>query len=297
MVKCANAKRVADPDIQECLDEKSGNEPSPARKQMKKPATIVVDEDDGSPTPPPSKSKGKAHTSGPSPQEKSTEKGKGAEKGSEKGAEKGSEKGAEKDVEPGMAAAADYCRCVRIALGTEGWWSTNPANLSDWELLEQLLVEGQQTRRAMEVLGQYLEHEVPIREALVQREILLLQATVKETVDTTLQRKTDSKVRAIVQEELNAAFEHYFLEVTEKAAEEDTEGAEEGQEEQEKAAEETEEGPEVPEVPELPELLEVLDDAEEVPEEGMGREEDGEDEGEGDGVEEGEGAGEGEGAE
>ncbi|KAI0349317.1 hypothetical protein OH77DRAFT_1432177, partial [Trametes cingulata] len=193
-----------------------------------------------------------------------------------------------------MAAAADYGRRVRIALGTEGRWSANPANLSDRELLEQLLIEGQQTRRAMEVLGQYLEHEVPIREALVQREILLLRATVKETVDTALQRKTDSEVRAIVREELDAAFERFFPEEEEKAAEEGPEGAEEGpegaeegpegaedgpegaEEEQERAAEETGEGSEDPEVPELP------DDAEEVPEEEMG-------EGEGEG---GEGEGE-----
>ncbi|KAI0363019.1 hypothetical protein BV20DRAFT_1058422, partial [Pilatotrama ljubarskyi] len=251
-VKCANAKGVADPDIQERLDKKSGDEPSPARKRTKKSAPIVVDEDAGSPTPPPSKSKGKARASGPPPQEvielddeedaeKETEAGPSARKsaGKGKGAEKGSEKRAEKRAEPGLAAAADYGRRVRLALGTEGRWSPDPAKLSDRELLERLLVEGQQTRRALEVLGQYLEHEVPIREALVQREVLVVRAAVQESVSAALGRWADSEVRTLVREEIDAAFERFF--------------PEEEQEEQEKAAEETGEVPEGPETPEVPE--------------------------------------------
>ncbi|CDO78130.1 hypothetical protein BN946_scf184860.g2 [Trametes cinnabarina] len=111
--------------------------------------------------------------------------------------------GAESGVSPGEVPAM-------LALAREGRaWSTDPKSLSDWELIEHLLVEGQQTRLALHQVWRYLDEEIEVREDVFVSELRNIQAGVRSSIRTELS-KMEAVVREVVRDEVAKALAAYF---------------------------------------------------------------------------------------
>ncbi|KAI0363025.1 hypothetical protein BV20DRAFT_1058414 [Pilatotrama ljubarskyi] len=156
--KCKNAKGIADAEIQACHYWKQEEPTSRAPKQAKKSAPTAGDGDEElTPTPSTAKRKGK-EVAGPS-----------------------SAKVVEKMVEKGDD--------LRVSLAREGRsWSAVPMELSNRELLDHLLVEGQKTRRAIAQLYCFLDEEVELRKELVTEDLCLIKGAVTKAVNTALKQ-------------------------------------------------------------------------------------------------------------
>ncbi|CDO76284.1 hypothetical protein BN946_scf184793.g3 [Trametes cinnabarina] len=133
---------------------------------------------------------------------KKTEKAKGSEKPMERSAEK------EKGKGKGKAFARTRSPEPR-ALGAESGWSADPENLSDRELIEHLLVEGQRTRQAPHKVWRYLDEEVEVREELIASDLRDIRVGVRSSVRKELS-KMEAGVREVVRDEVAKALAAYF---------------------------------------------------------------------------------------
>ncbi|KAI0362948.1 hypothetical protein BV20DRAFT_1058489 [Pilatotrama ljubarskyi] len=211
--KCKNAKGITDMEIQAHHNRKQEEPTSPAPKQAKK-STATAGDGDEKPTPTPSAAKGKGkEVAGPS---------------SAKVAEKTAEKSAGKDTEDGAEEGAENAgNDLRVSLARKGRsWSADPTELSDRELLDHLLVEGQKTRRAIAQLYRFLDEEVELCKELVTEDLRLIKGAVTKAVDSALRRWMDSEVRRVVREEVQKAFAEHLTEEGEEGEGEDVEGEE-----------------------------------------------------------------------
>ncbi|CDO72814.1 hypothetical protein BN946_scf184994.g67 [Trametes cinnabarina] len=111
--------------------------------------------------------------------------------------------GAELGVSPGEGPAT-------LALARKGRaWSTDPESLSDRELIEHLLVEGQRTRLALHQVWRYLDEEIEVREDVFASELRNIRAGVRSSVRTELS-KMEAVVREVVRDEVAKALAAYF---------------------------------------------------------------------------------------
>ncbi|KAI0370317.1 hypothetical protein BV20DRAFT_979718 [Pilatotrama ljubarskyi] len=209
--KCKNAKGIADVEIQARHNRKQEEPTSPTPKRAKTSATTAGDGDE-EPTPTPSAVKGKGKEVA----------GLSSTKVAEKTAEKDVGKDAEDGAEEGAENAGDD---LRVFLARDGRsWSVDPAELSDRELLDHLLVKGQKMRRAIVQLYRFLDEEVELRKELLTEDLRLIKGAVTKAVDTALKRWTDSEVRRVVREEVQKAFAEHLTEEGEEGEGEDAEG-------------------------------------------------------------------------
>ncbi|CDO75386.1 hypothetical protein BN946_scf185012.g3 [Trametes cinnabarina] len=90
-----------------------------------------------------------------------------------------------------------------------GEWSADPENLSDRELIEHLLVEGQRTRQALHKVWMYLDEEVEVREELIASDLRDIRVGVRSSVRKELS-KMEAVVREVVRDEVAKALAAYF---------------------------------------------------------------------------------------
>ncbi|CDO74234.1 hypothetical protein BN946_scf184904.g3 [Trametes cinnabarina] len=184
----------------------------PRKRAKKSVPTVDDDDDDTAEYAPPATSSRKSG--------KKMEKAKGSEKSTERSAEeeKGKGKGkvvartrspepwvpgAELGVSPGEGSAT-------LALAREGRaWSTDPESLSDRELIEHLLVEGQRTRLALHKVWRHLDEEVEVREDMFASDLRDIRAGVRSSIRTELS-KMEAVVREVVRDEVAKALAASF---------------------------------------------------------------------------------------
>ncbi|CDO76908.1 hypothetical protein BN946_scf184594.g15 [Trametes cinnabarina] len=159
--------------------------------------------------------------------ERSLEKEKGKGKGKATAQTRSPESrapGAELEVSPGEGPAM-------LALAREGCaWSMDPKNLSDWELLEHLLVEGQRTRQALHKVWRYLNEEVEVCKHMFTSDLRNIRTKVQSSVRTELS-KMEVVVREVVRDKVAKALAAFF------GSEGSGSGAEEDEAEMEKEGE------------------------------------------------------------
>ncbi|OSD07212.1 hypothetical protein PYCCODRAFT_1463508 [Trametes coccinea BRFM310] len=197
---CLNAKGLPTP-MQARVDKKSSE--SPPRKRVKKSAPIVVEDDDEPATP--TKKRTKKTGSGAAP--RSSEKGPGAAAGV---AESGGEG-------PG-----------RVRLGREEKeWSVDPEpeRLSDRELLQHVLVEGQKTRLGMSRLLHHLEEEGELRAEWALADSKVMRQAVRKEVG----KWAEEELRPMIRAEIRSVLAEFF-ETPAEQEEGDGQEEEEGQE-------------------------------------------------------------------
>ncbi|KAL7281603.1 hypothetical protein ACG7TL_004920 [Trametes sanguinea] len=186
--------------MQARVDRKSGD--SPQRKQVKKSAPIVVEDDDEPATPSKKKSKGKGKEMGT--EKRSTEKGPGVAAG---GAESGA--GGSGGVHLGRE---------------EKEWSLDPEpeQLTDRELLQHVLVEGQKTRLGMSRLLHHLEEEGELRAQWALADSKVVRQAVRKEVG----KWAEEELRPLIRAEIRSVLAEFFATPAEQ---EDGEGQEEGE--------------------------------------------------------------------
>ncbi|OSD00280.1 hypothetical protein PYCCODRAFT_1469609 [Trametes coccinea BRFM310] len=211
---CLGAKGLPAP-MQARVDKKSGE--SPQRKRVKKSAPIVV-EDDDEPATPTKKSKGKGKEVGS--EKRSTEKGRGA------GAAAGV-------AESGGEGSG------RVRLGREEKeWSVDPEpeKLSDRELLQHVLVEGQKTRLGMSRLLHHLEEEGELRAEWALADSKVMRQAVRKEMG----KWAEEELRPLIRAEIHSVLAEFFATPAEQ--EEGDGQEEEGQEGEGEGGEGGEEG-------------------------------------------------------
>ncbi|KAI9059977.1 hypothetical protein FKP32DRAFT_1605677 [Trametes sanguinea] len=172
---CIGVKGLPDAELQARMDRKAAANPvdSP-RKRARKSDPVVIDDDEddeldeeeyappATPTRKPAKKADKARSSGKAA-EKVREKGKGKEVARTPSPGPGGP-----EVEKKKKKAAPEAGSSALALATSGReWSEDPTQLSDRELLEHLLVEGQRNRQALNRVWKYMDEEVEVRKQLM----------------------------------------------------------------------------------------------------------------------------------
>ncbi|KAI9059523.1 hypothetical protein FKP32DRAFT_1606040 [Trametes sanguinea] len=173
---CIGVKGLPDAELQARMDRKAAANPveSP-RKRARKSEPVFIDDDDeddeldeeeyappATPTRKPAKKADKARSSGKST-EKAREKGKGKEVARTPSPGPGGP-----EAEKKKKKAAPEAGSSALALATSGReWSEDPTQLSDRELLEHLLVEGQRNRQALNRVWKYMDEEVEVRKQLM----------------------------------------------------------------------------------------------------------------------------------
>ncbi|OSC99716.1 hypothetical protein PYCCODRAFT_1470027 [Trametes coccinea BRFM310] len=194
---CLGAKGLPAP-MQAQVDKKSGE--SPPRKRVKKSAPIVVEDDDEPATP--TKKKSKKTGSGAAP--RSSEKGPGAAVGVAESGGEGS---------------------GRVSLGwLEKEWSADPEpeQLTDRELLQHVLVEGQKTRLGMSHLLRHMEEEGELRAQWALADFkVMCQAVRKE-----MGKWAEEELQPLIRAEIRSVLAEFFATPAEQ---EDGEGQEEGE--------------------------------------------------------------------
>ncbi|OSD06267.1 hypothetical protein PYCCODRAFT_1464236 [Trametes coccinea BRFM310] len=186
--------------MQARVDRKSGD--SPQRKRVKKSAPIVVEDDDEPATPSKKKSKGKGKEMGT--EKRSTEKG------------------------PGVAAGGAESRAGGsggVHLGREEKeWSLDPEpeQLTDRELLQHVLVEGQKTRLGMSRLLHHLEEEGELRAQWALADSKVVRQAVRKEVG----KWAEEELRPLIRAEIRSVLAEFFATPAEQ---EDGEGQEEGE--------------------------------------------------------------------
>ncbi|OSD05738.1 hypothetical protein PYCCODRAFT_1465076 [Trametes coccinea BRFM310] len=194
---CLGAKGLPAP-MQARVDKKSGE--SLPRKRVKESAPIVVEDDDEPATP--TKKKSKKTGSGAAP--RSSEKGPGAAAGVAESGGEGS---------------------GRVSLGrVEKEWSADPEpeQLTDRELLQHVLVEGQKTRLGMSRLLRHMEEEGELRAQWALADFkVMCQAVRKE-----MGKWAVEELWPLIRAEIRSVLAEFFATPVEQ---EDGEGQEEGE--------------------------------------------------------------------
>ncbi|KAI9064681.1 hypothetical protein FKP32DRAFT_1675463, partial [Trametes sanguinea] len=133
--------------------------------------------------------------------EKAREKGKGKEVAQTSSPGLGGPE-AEKKKEKKKAPKAGSSALALAISGRE--WSEDPMKLSDRELLEHLLVEGQRNRQALNRVWKYMDEEVEVRTQLMTDDLTVLRAGVRAAIQSELEKVRDV-VRVVVREEVRKA--------------------------------------------------------------------------------------------
>ncbi|OSC99799.1 hypothetical protein PYCCODRAFT_1469930 [Trametes coccinea BRFM310] len=174
--------------MQARVDRKSGD--SPQRKRVKKSAPIVVEDDveDDEPTTPTKKLKGKGKEVGS--EKRSTEKGRGA------GAAAGV-------AEFGGEGSG------RVRLGQEEKeWSADlePEQLTDRELLQHVLVEGQKMRLGMSRLLRHMEEEGELRAQWALADSKVMRQAVRKEMG----KWAEEELRPLIRAEIRSVLAEFF---------------------------------------------------------------------------------------
>ncbi|KAI9064966.1 hypothetical protein FKP32DRAFT_1675155 [Trametes sanguinea] len=196
---CIGVKGLPDPELQARMDRKAVATPVESPRKRARNSTRRNTPPPTTPTRKPAKKADKARSLG-----KSTEKAK----------EKGKGKEAARTPSPGLGGpeadkkkkkAAPEAGPPALALATSGReWSVDPMQLSDRELLEHLLVEGQRNRQALNRVYKYLDEEIQVRDDLMSEDLREIRAAVRASMQLEV-NKIKETVRAVVREEMAKA--------------------------------------------------------------------------------------------